>query len=154
MPQPLRNIVNIKGFQQISVFQLVYNCHDFRFLFGSFFAHFWESWATSFVISGDPVQALQFERNSRAAWNHKKSAQANLHTCRGSPGETRGVPGNVQGRTTGGAEGTTTIPHAWRPLKGSADFQDRIDIWIVRSKISRIGLNMHRTIHYFQDRTD
>ena len=33
-------------------------------------------------------------------------------------------------------------------------FQDRTDIWIVRSTISRIGLIMDRTIHYFQDRTD
>ena len=33
-------------------------------------------------------------------------------------------------------------------------FQDRTDIWIVRSNISRIGLGMDRTIHYFQDRTD
>ena len=33
-------------------------------------------------------------------------------------------------------------------------FQDRTDIWIVRSTISRIGLNMDRRIHYFQDRTD
>ena len=27
-------------------------------------------------------------------------------------------------------------------------------IWIVRSTISRIGLNMDRTIHYFKDRTE
>ena len=33
-------------------------------------------------------------------------------------------------------------------------FQDRTDIWIVRSTISRIGLNMDRTIQYFQDGTD
>ena len=30
-------------------------------------------------------------------------------------------------------------------------FQDRTDIWIVRSTISRIGLSMDRTIQYFQD---
>ena len=33
-------------------------------------------------------------------------------------------------------------------------FQDRTDIWIVRSTISRIGLIMDRTIHYFQDGTE
>ena len=33
-------------------------------------------------------------------------------------------------------------------------FQDRTNIWIVRSNISRIGLSVDRTIHYFQDRTE
>ena len=33
-------------------------------------------------------------------------------------------------------------------------FQDRNDIWIVRSTISGIGLSMDRTIHYFQDGTE
>ena len=33
-------------------------------------------------------------------------------------------------------------------------FQDRTDIWIVRSNISRIGLIVDRTIHYFHDRTE
>ena len=42
----------------------------------------------------------------------------------------------------------------WTQGRGFVGLQPLQQIWIVRSNISRIGLNMDRTIHYFQDRTD
>ena len=89
--------------------------------------HLTASWDARLAFHCQLGQGLRLSLPVGTAWNHKIEAQANFHACRGFPGETGGHPGNAQGRTTGGVEETTTIPHAWRPLKGSADIY--IYIW-------------------------
>ena len=73
-------------------------------------------------------------------WGRRRRRRRRRHRPHATPGDPPATPRDINI----GANMDRTIHY----------FQDRTDIWIVRSTISRIGLSMDRTIHYFQDRTE